>query len=121
MNALARNAALGTMLAALLLSGACASNEPAEQRQVSMSVDASSGEVMAGDTVTLRAKTENALGRDSHVAWTSVGGDIKTEENGRTARASFKKPGLYTVTARLYVNDRVMREESVDIRVKPVN
>lgn len=117
----AHSLALAAGIAALALPAACTNNEPAEQRNVMMSVETSSREILAGEIVTLTARTENTLGRDAVVKWSSNGGEIKTEDKGGTARVTFKKPGMYTVTARLFVDDRVMREDSVDIRVKPVN
>ena len=115
-----RMCTIGAAIATLVMAGACANNEPADQRDVSMSVETSSHEILAGELVTLTAKTQNTLGRESSVRWLATGGDVKTEDNGRIARITFKKPGTYTVTARLYVGDRVMREDTVDIHVKPV-
>jgi len=81
---------------------------------------ASSVSILAGEVVTLTTRSENTLGRDAGVKWTSTGGDIKTEDNGRIARVTFPNPGTYTVTGRLELDGQGTRTDSVDVRVREV-
>lgn len=123
MNTLRRTIALactGVMLAF----GAGCNNDGgyagSEAENVGFDVVASNTDIVAGDVVTFSTRSQNTLGRDAEVSWTSTGGDIKTEEGGRIARATFSKPGTYTVTGRLEIDGRVVRSDSVDVRVKSV-
>jgi hypothetical protein len=75
---------------------------------------------MAGDTVTLTTRSQNLLGKDAKVEWTTTGGKIDGEDRGRIARAKFDKPGTYTVTGRLYVDGKLYDEDSVNILVRAV-
>jgi plastocyanin len=83
-------------------------------------VVASNTDIVAGDVVTFTTRSENTLGRDPKVTWTTTGGDIDAEEGGRVARATFKSPGTYTVTGKLELDGHVVRSDSVDVRVKSV-
>jgi len=83
-------------------------------------VVASNTDIVAGDVVTFTTRSENTLGRDAKVTWTSTGGDIDTENGGQLARATFDKTGTYTVTGQLQVDGQIVRSDSIDVRVKPV-
>lgn len=123
MHALVRTLALATFGLTLALGTGCRDNDAdtgTENAQVRFRVTASNTDIVAGDVVTFTTRSENTLGRDAAVRWTSTGGDIKTEENGRVARATFTKPGTYTVTGRLEIDGQVVRSDSVDVRVKAV-
>jgi plastocyanin len=91
-----------------------------ENEDVRFRVIASNSDIVAGDVVTFTTRSENTLGRDAKVTWTSTGGEIDTEDGGRIARATFEKPGTYTVTGQLKVDGQVVRSDSVDVRVKAV-
>lgn len=117
-------AALTLSTAALLLAPACAhdqSSSATATAQPNIHIEASNRDVVVGDTVTVSARTENAYGNDAKIKWRTTGGDLKTESSDTIARVTFKKPGTYTVTARVSAKDRDSREDSVDIRVRAAN
>ena len=84
------------------------------------SIRASNDEVLTGEIVTLTTRSTNLAGRQTHIDWKSDGGDLRTEENGRIARVQFDRPGTYTVSARLMIDDGLVESDSVSIQVKPV-
>ena len=99
---------------------ACQSDSYAESDHVQFRVVASNTEIVVGDTVTLSTRSENTLGRDASVTWTTTGGDVKADQGGRIARATFEKPGTYTVTGQLELDGEVVQRDSVNIYVRPV-
>ena len=122
MNALFRTFGKLVLVGSLAIGSACAggSRSSAPDDDVRFRITASSASIVAGEMVTFTTRSENTLGRDPGVKWTSTGGDIKTEENGRIARVTFPNPGTYTVTGRLELDGQAMRSDSVDIRVREV-
>ena len=86
----------------------------------SVHVQASSHDIVSGETVTLTARTQDTYGRDAKIRWTSTAGSLKTEQDGRIARVKFDEPGTYTVRASLLVDGREVQSEMVEIHVKPV-
>jgi len=83
-------------------------------------IAASSTNIVAGEISTISMRSENTLGRDALVEWTTTGGRITTEANGTIARARFDEPGAYTVTAKLTLDGREVDSDSVTINVRPV-
>ena len=59
-------------------------------------------------------------GRDAKVRWTTTGGQLTTEDNGRIARVRFVDTGTYTVKATLDVDGNPVQTEAVDVHVRPV-
>jgi hypothetical protein len=84
------------------------------------SIRASNHEVLTGEIVTLTTRSANLAGRQTHIDWKTDGGDLRTEENGRIARVQFDRPGTYTVSARLMIDDGLLESDSVSIQVRPV-
>jgi hypothetical protein len=99
----------------------CDTTDRAAEGQPTFSIRASNDEVFTGEIVTLTTRSSNLAGRQSQVEWSSTGGDINTEENGRIARVQFDRPGKYTVSARLQVDDQLVESDSVSIDVRPVS
>lgn len=91
-----------------------------ENDSVKFGIRASNREIVVGETVTVTPRTENTYGRDATVEWTTTGGRITPEENGRIARATFDQPGTYTITGKLFVDNAVAKSDSVDIKVRPL-
>jgi hypothetical protein len=89
-------------------------------QDISLRLQPSSRTMVAGEIITIKANTENLLGRDAEVEWFAPGGEIRTEENGRIARVMFNDPGTYTVSARLFVDGALARRESVTVNVRPL-
>jgi hypothetical protein len=96
--------------------------EPAfgDEAQIGLDLSPSSRSMVVGETITVMAKTENLLGRDTEIEWYAPGGEIRTEDNGRIARVYFPDPGTYTVSARLFVDGDQVKRDAVTIRVKPI-
>lgn len=86
----------------------------------SVSIEASSREIVAGETVTLTARTKDTYGRNTTIKWTSTAGTLTTEQDGRVARVKFDAPGTYSVRAALMADGREMQSDMTEIRVKPV-
>jgi len=123
MNAFNRGLTLICCGAALALGTGCQDNNSSSDSNPSnirFSVAASNSDIVVGDTVTFTTRSENTLGRDARVKWTSTGGELDTDEGGRIARATFNAPGTYTVTGRLEIDGQATRTDSVDVRVKSV-
>src|SRR4051812_47089510 len=98
----------GACLGLALLAGpACSSDggddhytqRPVAQGRPEINISASNKEIAVGDTTTLTVNSRNTLGHSADVEWTTTGGKLNTEENGRIARITFPAPGVYTVTA----------------------
>ena len=112
------------VFAAACLAGACASDHNyssvSRESAPAISLDASNRDLAVGDTTTFTVNSRNTLGRDAHVEWTTTGGQLHTEDNGRIARASFSTPGAYTVTAVLIVDGRETARDDITVNVKPI-
>src|SRR5690349_9860818 len=75
------------------------SPKPVAQGRPEINISASNKEIAVGDTTTLTVNSRNTLGHSADVEWSTTGGKVTTEENGRIARVQFPEPGVYTVTA----------------------
>jgi hypothetical protein len=91
-----------------------------DSQEINLKLHPSSRSMVAGEIITIKANTENLLGRDAEVEWFAPGGEIRTEENGRIARVMFTDPGTYTVSARLFVDGALARRDSVTVNVRPL-
>lgn len=87
----------------------------------SIDVEASSREIVSGETVTLTARTRETYGRNADVRWSTTAGTLRTEQDGRIARVKFDEAGTYTVKAVLMVDGREVQSDMVEVRVRPVN
>lgn len=92
----------------------------AERENVGFWIQSSDSDIVAGELVTVSANSRNTLGKKPSVKWSSTGGDVSTESDGRVARVKFNEPGAYTVTARLELDGVAVDEDSVDIKVRPL-
>ncbi|MEX2219131.1 MAG: hypothetical protein WD749_10275 [Phycisphaerales bacterium] len=121
-NTMLRAAVAGALAAGVL--GGCRDTD----RSASLGPDSSIGlkleqttrSIVAGEIVTVTARTENLLGRDASIRWLAPGGDLQTEQNGRTARVRYDQPGTYTITAQLFADEREVRRDQVTVRVNPL-
>lgn len=123
LKALAALAALPLLAAAPMIGCENSSNRRAmyTTNNADLTLDASSGRVLAGETVTIIARTVDTYGRDAKIEWNSTAGDLKTEQDGRVARVQFKEVGTYTVRAQLMVDGQVVASDLVEVRVQPVS
>jgi uncharacterized protein YjdB len=110
----------------LLTSSACSTSsrsstsEPTVSR-VGFTLEPSTRDLIAGETVTIFARSYDTYGRDPQIAWTTTAGKVTTEQNGRIARVKLDQPGSCVVTAVLTADGREIKRESVEIRVKPLS
>lgn len=86
-----------------------------------LTLDASAKEILAGETVTIIARTVDTYGRDAKIEWSSTAGDLKTEQNGRIVRVRFEDIGAYTVRADLKVDGQVVATDIAEVRVRPIS
>ena len=121
------NRYLQTCLVSLSLLGGvaatgCHSSEDYSRKDkaISLQVRPSSHSIVVGETVTFLSRTENTLGRDAKIDWTTTGGALKTEEAGRVARVTFDKPGTYSVIGILMADGHEVDRSQNDIEVKPL-
>lgn len=107
-----------------LLAFGCSTHYPSTQGGITpaaLSVEASSRDIVVGETVTLVARTKDTYGREAAVKWSSTAGSLRTEQDGRVARVTFDQVGTYTVRGALFVDNREVDNDLVEIRVKPVS
>ncbi len=89
--------------------------------RVGFTLEPSTRDLVAGESVTIFARSYDTYGRDPEITWTSSAGRITTEQNGRIARVKFDQPGTYSVSAVLTADGREIKRETVEIRVKPLS
>lgn len=114
---------------ALLAGGLMTACQPAESttarqemvaRQPSVELMASTREMLTGEVATFTISSNNIVGLSADVEWTTTGGQLITEEQGRIARARFDQPGAYTITSILMVDGREADRDSVTVNVRPL-
>jgi hypothetical protein len=109
-------------IAGACLAGGCSTDNRGSNAEAapSISLNSHNREVLAGDTTTLTVNSRNTIGRDARIEWSTTGGQLTTEENGRIARVRFDTPGMYTVTSHLLMGEQEVSRDSVNINVKPL-
>jgi len=83
-------------------------------------INASSTEIMQGETVTLTTRSKNVEGRQTEIQWRADGADLTVENNGRVARVRFDQPGTYIVTSTMNIDNQMAQSSSVTVKVKPL-
>ena len=117
----ALHAALGlSMTVGLAMMPGCETGPSAVGEEVSFSIQPSSEQIMAGETVTLTSESQNVLGRDAQIEWHPSGGELRTSQNGRVAQITFPNPGTYNVTADLIVGGQRYTTQTTRIEVQPL-
>lgn len=111
---------LALALPACNSSSRTSTSDPTVSR-VGVTLEPSTRDLVAGETVTIFARSYDTYGRDPEITWSSSAGRIVTEQNGRIARVQFEQPGTFTVTAVLTADGQEIKRESVEIRVKPLS
>jgi hypothetical protein len=105
-------------------SGPAANNNAGQQplidQQPQVSIVPGNTNVVTGDSTTLTVTSRNTLGRNAKIEWTTTGGKLHTEQDGRVARVQFDQPGAYTVTAKLRIGDYIADQDSVTINARPL-
>ena len=85
-----------------------------------LTVTASSTKVLVNETVTFFPRTENTLGRNAKLTWTSTGGKLTTKDPGPIAQVTFDKPGTYSVDGVLSVDGKEVKRATTVITVSPL-
>jgi len=85
-----------------------------------LNVKPSASHCVVGETITFFSRTENTLGRDAKLEWTTTGGQLKTEEENRIARVTFDTPGTYTVTGVLSADGHEVDRSATTVTVAPL-
>lgn len=112
--------AVALVLQACNSSSRTSSSDPTVSR-VGFTLEPSTHNLVAGETVTIFARSYDTYGRDPQITWSVSAGKITTEQNGRIARVKLDQPGTYTVTAVLTADGQEIKRETVEIRVKPLS
>ncbi len=89
--------------------------------RVNFTLEPSTRDLLAGETVTIFARSYDTYGRDPQIEWTTTSGKLTTEQNGRVARVKIDQAGTCTVSAVLTADGREIKRESVEVRVKPLS
>lgn len=113
------------LLATAGLVGGCNSSSYAEPNNTNtttagLTIEPSSRDIVAGETVTLVARTRDTYGRDAKVKWSTTAGNLTEEQDGRVARVKFNEVGTYTVKATLNVDGNPIQTDMVEVRVKAI-
>lgn len=97
-----------------------ASEYSKKDHALKLNVKPSSSHCVQGETITFFSRTENTLGRDAHLEWSTTGGQLKTEEENRVARVTFDTPGTYTVTGVLMADGHEVDRSTTTVTVAPL-
>ncbi len=109
-----------------LLAGGCnsssrTSGSDTNNSRAGFTLEASTYNLVVGETVTVFARSYDTFGRDPKIDWTTTGGKLVTEQNGRVARVMIDQPGTFTIRAILSADGREIKRESIEVRVKPLS
>lgn len=109
-----------------LLAGGCSSSSRTNDSngntsRAGFTLEASTYDLVVGETVTVFARSYDTFGRDPKISWTTTGGRLVTEQNGRVARVMIDQPGTFTIRAILSADGREIQRESIEVRVKPLS
>ncbi len=114
-------AAVMTLAAVPMFGCETSRNNSIAVNNAGLNVEASSDNIVVGETVTFVARSYDTYGRDAKIQWKSTAGELKTEENGRVARVTFNEIGTYTVSATLSVDGRETARDMEEVRVRKLN
>lgn len=87
---------------------------------LTLNATASNSVINQGEIVTFIVHDKGTLGKDIDIKWSSNGGDIKTEQNGRVARVQFDKPGTYSVTTKYWIDGNLDKTQTNVVTVKRI-
>ncbi len=111
-----RNAVLILSILALF---SCGPRAPVSNENIDLAVEQSHRVIKAGEIVTFTAHASGVAGREEKIKWESDSINLDTVNNSeRYARATFEKPGIYSVTSKLYVDGKLLDSEKVFVEVQ---
>jgi plastocyanin len=106
-------------LAATVLSGCGGSTRTSEMfARPEFQVNASSREILPGQSVTFTTHTANTADKETQFEWSTTGGELSTEDNGQIAHVRFDRPGTYTVTSRLMLDHEWVESDAATVKVR---
>jgi hypothetical protein len=97
---------------------ACANLGTTTSDSAHLDIQATSHSIYEGEIVTVTTRSVNTLGADADIDWSTSGGNLDVEKNGRVARVKFDQPGTYMITAKLTVDGRVVDTDHVEVKVR---
>ncbi len=109
---------LSLAFASMAILVACESGPSRTYSNVNFELDSSHDSIYVGESVTVWAETENTIGREPEIKWTTTGGDLEELRNGSVVRVTFDTPGTYKVSGRLELEDGVDRMDNVTVLVR---
>jgi hypothetical protein len=86
----------------------------------SMTLVSTANTIYEGEMVTVTARTQNLLGREADIQWSTTGGELTTEDNNRIARVRFDRAGTYVVSSQLFIDGDLRHTDSVTVNVRPL-
>ena len=106
----------------------CNSPMAVDKQPPAIRLEASRNNVLVNESVTLFVKSENTLGKNPKVTWTSTLGSVKPEREGLLdfssdhpkALFTSSQPGTAVITATLTLDDGQKLSDSVNLTVNPV-
>ncbi|MFA9477353.1 hypothetical protein ACERK3_03480 [Phycisphaerales bacterium AB-hyl4] len=111
--------AMAATLMLVLAAGCEMGPTEVDRQQPSLSLDASTTNILVGESTTVFAQTANLLGREVDIQWGTTLGEVEPARSGRVAQFRSDAPGTAVVTAEMRVNGQVLRD-SVNINVSAI-
>jgi hypothetical protein len=112
----------GLAAAALALQGCTMdrTDDAFADSQPGLKLTTSDRSMVAGEVITVAAKTENLIGKNAEIEWEAMGGRIDVQDDGQIARVRFDEPGTKEIVAKLFVDGNLVRREAVTVQVRPL-
>jgi hypothetical protein len=119
---------VSSLAAVLFALASCNSPMAVDKQAPAIHLEASRNNVLVNESVTLFVKSENTLGKNPKVTWTSSLGSVKPEREGLLdfgsdhpkALFTSNQPGTAVITATLILDDGQKLSDSVNLTVNPV-
>ena len=99
----------------------CVSTPPVSNINVALVLEQSHEVVKAGESVTFTAHATGVAGRDHEIKWKNEGGDFSSLGEERYARVQYDKPGIYSVTASLFLDGKLVDQRRAQVKVDPLS
>jgi PKD repeat protein len=110
--------ALGLITGAVVLPGCEEATRTVTIGKPEFHLRSSADEIVVGEIVTFTTRSSNVAGRPTQIEWSTTGGQLSTEVDGQVARVQFERPGTYTVTARLLIDNQLVESDSKTVKVR---
>ena len=81
---------------------------------------ASNSDILVNETTTIFAKSENLVGKDPNVRWTTTLGELEVSEDGQQARLRGDQVGTAYVTIEVTTADGQVLRDQQKVEIKPL-